>query len=422
MEDVRTVAGQTYTTSYTYNAFNQLLSSNATCTGTGCPARVVTGFAYDNNGNLLTETVGTTTVRGYTWDADNRLRSLTTPGGLHQYQYDANGLRTQQVTPTGVTKYVLDGASVLEELDAGNQQKAHYLSNPQGIDDMFAFTQGGNTYFPLADALGSLYAVSNSSGQVTRSYSYDVYGERNNVSGASPELAFGFTGREHDASGLNYNRDRYLDVRAGRWHQPDRLGFVDGPSVYQYVRGGPSQRRDPSGFFEIGNSSFVKTMLEAKFLQMRPLVDAGRASACWLASELVEAAGLFADRPAAASWALLGHGFNKRLTVLPPNGSTGFREQFRASGGSDNVHHALGTLGAIMLGWPISAAVVIDNDLIQLIWRSRNSDDRTGEIHDVLLDLTNEIIAPAVIVRYRFGDAEGAGMIANTAWCASNCP
>ncbi|MFN0062653.1 MAG: RHS repeat domain-containing protein, partial [Myxococcaceae bacterium] len=250
MDDVRTVAGQTYSTSYTYNGFNQLLSSNASCTGTGCPARVVTGFAYDNNGNLLTETVGTTTVRGYTWDADNRLRSLTTPGGLHQYQYDANGLRTQQVTPTGVTKYVLDGASVLEELDAGNQQKAHYLTNPQGIDDIFAFTQGSSTYFPLMDALGSVYAVSNSSGQVTRSYGYDVYGERTNVSGASPELAFGFTGREHDASGLNYNRDRYLDVRVGRWHQPDRA--QDGASYYEYARGMPSLAIDPSGQFSTG--------------------------------------------------------------------------------------------------------------------------------------------------------------------------
>ncbi|MFN0061771.1 MAG: RHS repeat-associated core domain-containing protein, partial [Myxococcaceae bacterium] len=112
---------------------------------------------------------------------------------------------------------------------------------------IFAFTQGSSTYFPLTDALGSVYAVSTSSGQVTRSFGYDVYGERSNVSGASPELAFGFTGREHDASGLNYNRDRYLDVRVGRWHQPDRLGFVDGLNVFAYVGNEPAKFTDAFG-------------------------------------------------------------------------------------------------------------------------------------------------------------------------------
>ena len=65
--------------------------------------------------------------------------------------------------------------------------------------------------------------------------------------GNGPALAYGFTGREQDASGLNYHRDRYVDPRNGRWQQPDRLGMVDGPNVYGYARANPVQFRDPMG-------------------------------------------------------------------------------------------------------------------------------------------------------------------------------
>ena len=58
---------------------------------------------------------------------------------------------------------------------------------------------------------------------------------------------FGFTGREHDASGLRYHRDRYLDPSTGKWLQPDRLGLVDGPNLYQYAKSMPTQARDSRG-------------------------------------------------------------------------------------------------------------------------------------------------------------------------------
>jgi hypothetical protein len=33
--------------------------------------------------------------------------------------------------------------------------------------------------------------------------------------GAGPPLAFGFTGREHDATGKRYHRDRFVDPSLG---------------------------------------------------------------------------------------------------------------------------------------------------------------------------------------------------------------
>jgi RHS repeat-associated protein len=181
-------------------------------------------FAYDGRGNLLRETkVGQ--VRSYAWDLDYRLRQITDDQGLtSQFDYDATGLRTTQVTPAGTTRYLIDGASVLEEFDASGTPITQYLRNLQSLDEILSFQQGSQTYYPLTDLLGSIQAITNDTGVVVRTNSYDVYGERVGTSGPGPALAFGYTGREHDPSGLNYHRDRYLDVRTGRWLQPDRLG------------------------------------------------------------------------------------------------------------------------------------------------------------------------------------------------------
>jgi RHS repeat-associated protein len=46
---------------------------------------------------------------------------------------------------------------------------------------------------------------------------------------------------------LHYNWHRSYDPALGRYTQPDPLGFVDGPSVYGYVKGQPLALTDPEG-------------------------------------------------------------------------------------------------------------------------------------------------------------------------------
>ena len=84
-----------------------------------------------------------------------------------------------------------------------------------------------------------------------------MYGERLSSSGSGPQIAFGYTGREHSPDiPLNYNRDRYLDVRGGRWNQPDRFGMVDGLNEYRYAKSNPALLSDPSG-----RSSYFKAIM-----------------------------------------------------------------------------------------------------------------------------------------------------------------
>ena len=76
-------------------------------------------------------------------------------------------------------------------------------------------------------------------------FAYDFAAE--SPEGTGPDIPFGFTGREHDASGLRYHRDRYVAPVTGKWLQPDRLGLKAGPNQYQYVNSMPTIAADPMG-------------------------------------------------------------------------------------------------------------------------------------------------------------------------------
>lgn len=42
---------------------------------------------------------------------------------------------------------------------------------------------------------------------------------------------------------------RYFSPREGNFLSPDRAGMIDGPNLYQYVRGQPTMHTDPTGMF-----------------------------------------------------------------------------------------------------------------------------------------------------------------------------
>jgi len=66
-----------------------------------------------------------------------------------------------------------------------------------------------------------------------------------------------FTGRRVDildnsSLKIQYNRNRYYDYYTGRWLTHDTLGYVDGMSLYEYVKSRPTVSADPNGAFAIG--------------------------------------------------------------------------------------------------------------------------------------------------------------------------
>ena len=243
--------GTSTTESYSYDAVGNRLSSlgvspYAYNTSNELTSKPSVTFTYDRDGNTLTkvDSTGTTT---YNWDFENRLSSVVLPGsgGTVSFKYDPYGRRVQKTSSAATTNYVYDGANTLEEVDGSGSVVARYVQN-LGIDEPLAETRGSTTSYYEADGLGSVSSLTNSSGALANTYTYDSFGNQTGSSGTVTNN-YRYTGRELDLeTGVYYQRARYYDPRVGRFVGEDPLQFGgDGPNFYDYVS------NSPTGFTDI---------------------------------------------------------------------------------------------------------------------------------------------------------------------------
>ncbi len=248
--------GTTTKESYTYDAVGNRLSSlgvspysyNTSNQLTSLPG---TTYTYDNNGNTATKVVSGATT-SYTWDYENRLTQVTLPGtgGTVTFKYDPFGRRVQKsFTVSGTTtttNYVYDGANVLEEVNNAGTLQARY-THSSGIDEPLAEKRGTTVSYYEADGLGSVTSLSNTSGALANTYTYDAYGKLTASTGTVVN-PFRFTGREFDSeTGVYFFRARYLDGQTGRFISEDPARFSGGPNFYSYAGNTPTNRTDPFG-------------------------------------------------------------------------------------------------------------------------------------------------------------------------------
>ena len=108
--------------------------------------------------------------------------------------------------------------------------------------------RSSTTSFYDADGLGSITSLTNSSGSIAQSYTFDSFGNQTAASGSLTN-PFQYTAREKDAeSGLYYYRARYYDPTPGRFLAEDRIGFAgDGSNFYAYTLNDPANWVDPMG-------------------------------------------------------------------------------------------------------------------------------------------------------------------------------
>ena len=224
---------------YDYNASNELTSTPSVT------------YTYDNNGNttVKTDSTGSTT---YTWDFENRLASVTLPtsGGTATFKYDPMGRRIQKAFTTGstttTTNYLYDGDNDIEELNASGTTLARY-SQTQKVDEPLAESTSGATSYYEADGLGSITSLTNGSGTIANSYTYDSFGKLTASSGSLTN-PFRYTARELDPeTGLYCLRARYYDPNTGRFLSEDPIGFRGGINFYGYVGNNVTNRTDPEG-------------------------------------------------------------------------------------------------------------------------------------------------------------------------------
>ena len=89
--------------------------------------------------------------------------------------WNPGGRRIRKVTATGTTIYVYDGEDIIEEVDAAGLVSVRY-THGQGIDEPLAMIRGGATHYYEADGLGSITSLTDNTGTVAASYTYDAFG------------------------------------------------------------------------------------------------------------------------------------------------------------------------------------------------------------------------------------------------------
>jgi RHS repeat-associated protein len=209
--------------------------------------------SHDPNGNLTSDG-----ERHYHFDAKNRLVRVSTLGGntIATYKYDAFGRRIEKRAGSETVRYVHFGKQVLEERDIFSQLQRQYVYG-RGVDEVLQLRNAANEDFYYHDnSIGSIAAISDTTGSIVERYRYNAYGETTVLSGdglieltsSSIGNAYGFTGRRLDTeTGFYYYRARFYSPERGRFVQRDPLGYADGMGVYAYVGNNPVNFIDPSG-------------------------------------------------------------------------------------------------------------------------------------------------------------------------------
>jgi len=110
----------------------------------------------------------------------------------------------------------------------------------------------GVTYIHT-DALGSVTAESDESGNIIKRFHYEPYGKT--LEGGQDDEP-GYTGHVYDDKlGLNYMKARYYDPQVGRFYSDDPVGFIPGNSFsfnrYAYANNNPYKFVDPDGRFGV---------------------------------------------------------------------------------------------------------------------------------------------------------------------------
>jgi len=235
--------------SYTHDKANRLLSAGSIT------------YTYDNNGNRMTSTdAGGTT---YAWNHENILTGIVenNPSRSVQYHYDGMNNRIARIEGSNTTKYVLDLSGdmsrVLAETDENGTIQAYYV---YGLGLISRITPDESRHFYHYNNRGDTIALTDTSGNVTDSYSYDEYGKLLESTG-STENPFKFVGRYgvmDEGDNLYFMRARFYDAEAGRFLSEDPLGFEGGDwNLYAYVRNNPILFSDPLGLwtFSLGLTS-----------------------------------------------------------------------------------------------------------------------------------------------------------------------
>jgi len=223
-------------------------------------------YTHDARGNMTSMPH----LTSMTWDYGDRLQQCALGGGGNSYfNYDAGGNRVRKVwvkTASLIEERIyVGGYEVWREKISGSlddeKQTLHVMDDQRRIAMVETKTvDAGSTVtsptsyrrFQLDDHLGSSRVECDHTGALLTYEEYHPYGTTafrasSGAAGFAPKR-YRYTGKERDEeTGLYYYGARYYPPWLARWTAVDPAGMVDGPNVYEYVRGNPIGLNDPEG-------------------------------------------------------------------------------------------------------------------------------------------------------------------------------
>jgi RHS repeat-associated protein len=209
-----------------------------------------TDYTYDASGNQTEASVGGTATVNAAYNGASELTNYeNSSANMTAATYDGDGLRTlATTTPVGGSSstqdFVWNTVPSLPELlmDSNNA----YIYGPNGTPFEQVDLSSGAIHYLVADALGSVRGVVNSSGSLSASTSYDAWGNPETTGGLTSYTPFGFAGGYTDPTGLVYLIGRYYDPVIGQFLTVDALVDETG-QPYAYTGDDPVNAVDPLG-------------------------------------------------------------------------------------------------------------------------------------------------------------------------------
>lgn len=212
---------------------------------------------YSTTGDGLTTTTWTDAgMRSFTYNEASQLTKIAPPGGAGLNLGYADADQTERVSK-GATTFSYDLLGLKSQTASSNT--TYFTRDEKGnmLEERVPNGSGGfNRYYYVVDGLGSVIALTDSTGARVggADYKYDPYGDQLNsptdtTLQANPwRYAGGYMDSE---TGFYKFGARYYNPNIGRWNEPDpKKGSLSDPmsmNPYLYANDNPINATDPDG-------------------------------------------------------------------------------------------------------------------------------------------------------------------------------